>query len=55
MIIIKTFDGIYATGTGETLREFSADFCKRFALGTFSHGLGIIRAFGLNFVQHEDF
>lgn len=53
--IIKNFNDIFAPCTGETLRFSATEFGHKFDLGKINHGLGRLRFFRINIVQHEKF
>lgn len=42
LIVIKIVDDMLTTGPDNIVRMFAADFGEAFALGTISHGLGVL-------------
>lgn len=55
LVVAKIFDDLKAAGIGDNAKEFLEGFHQRFALGTFNHGPGKLRFFGINTIQNEYF
>ena len=55
VLVAKIVDDILATGEKDAVERVLTDFNDRFNFGTVIHGPGILRFFGFNIVQNDDF
>lgn len=55
LLVVKTVDDILATGPEHEVDSFVSKFNNKFKLGTIAHVPGLLRFFGLNITQLQDY